>query len=163
MRQYFGAHMSQQWQTTDFAGLGGDTLYAVLQLRQAVFVVEQDCVYQDLDGLDQAAHHMLCWQTGQLVAYQRCLPPGTSYTESSIGRIVVAHSHRDCGLGRSLVSRGIQHNLARWPDCGIRINAQAYLRTFYSSLGFAPIGSEYDEDGIPHQEMVYSPANSPAG
>jgi ElaA protein len=149
--------MSFHWQTTDFEHLGVDGLYAVLHLRQAVFVVEQACLYQDLDGLDRPATHMLCWEGNELAAYQRCLPPGTSFRESAIGRIVVAPSHRHSGLGQALVERGIRHNLARWPESGIRINAQAYLRAFYSRLGFEPAGDEYDEDGIPHLQMVYRP------
>ena len=153
--------MPYRWQTTEFLQLGEEALYAILQLRQAVFVVEQACLYQDLDGLDKAATHMLCWEEDELAAYQRCLPPGTSFQESAIGRIVVAPSHRDSGLGRTLVLRGIEHNLARWPESGIRINAQAYLRRFYSELGFDPVGEEYDEDGIPHQQMVYAPADKP--
>ena len=153
--------MPYRWQTTEFLQLGEEALYAILQLRQAVFVVEQACLYQDLDGLDKAATHMLCWEEDELAAYQRCLPPGKSFRESSIGRIVVAPSHRDSGLGRTLVLRGIEHNLARWPESGIRINAQAYLRRFYSELGFDPTGPEYDEDGIPHQQMVYALVDKP--
>jgi ElaA protein len=150
--------MPYHWQTTNFPQLGVTDLYDLLQLRQAVFVVEQACLYQDLDGLDRQAAHMLCRCGNALVAYLRCLPPGASYRESSIGRIVVAPSHRDSGLGRELVGRGIDHNLARWPGTGIRINAQSYLRDFYIALGFDPVGAEYDEDGILHQQMVYRAA-----
>ncbi len=147
--------MRYNWQTTDFTRLGEGALYSLLHLRQAVFVIEQACLYQDLDGLDQAATHMLCWAGDELAAYQRCLAPGASYRESSIGRIVVAPAHRHSGLGKVLVRRGIEHNLRHWPGSGIRINAQAYLGAFYSTLGFVPEGPEYDEDGIPHQQMVY--------
>ena len=153
--------MPYHWQTTNFSQLRGNDLYDVLHLRQAVFVVEQACLYQDLDGLDQRAAHVLCRDGDELVAYLRCLPPGASYRESSIGRIVVASSHRDSGLGRELVRRGIDYNLVRWPGSGIRINAQAYLRDFYIALGFDPVGAEYDEDGIAHQQMVYRAAGSP--
>ena len=150
--------MPYRWQITEFRQLGEDALYAILHLRQAVFVVEQACLYQDLDGLDQGATHMLCWDKDGLAAYQRCLPPGKSFTESSIGRIVVAPDHRKSGLGKTLVLRGIQHNLDRWPGSGIRINAQAYLGKFYSELGFDPVGEAYDEDGILHQQMLYTAA-----
>jgi ElaA protein len=153
--------MPYHWQTTEFARLGVDALYTVLRLRQAVFVVEQACLYQDLDGLDQQGTHMLCWDGEELAAYQRCLPPGASFRESAIGRIVVAPSYRNSGLGRELVVRGINHNLAQWPDSGIRINAQSYLREFYAGLGFDPVGTEYDEDGIPHQQMVYRSPDGP--
>jgi ElaA protein len=147
--------MPYRWQIADFAQLCNDTLYTLLQLRQEVFVVEQACIYQDLDNLDQLATHMLCWEGGTLRAYQRCLRPGLSFSESSIGRIVVAPGARGTGLGRDLVRLGVEHNLARWPESGIRINAQAYLSKFYSELGFDPVGDEYDEDGIMHQQMVY--------
>ncbi len=148
--------MNRQWQTSSFAELEVDALYDLLRLRQQVFVVEQDCVYLDLDGLDSAATHMLCREGGRLLAYQRCLPPGVSYPQSSIGRIVVAPEARGLRLGRDLVQRGIEHNLSRWPGSGIRLNAQAYLRRFYTELGFVAQGDEYDEDGIPHVQMLYA-------
>ncbi len=148
--------MNRQWQTSPFAELKVDDLYDLLRLRQLVFVVEQDCIYLDLDGLDSAATHMLCREDGRLLAYQRCLPPGVGYPQSSIGRIVVAPEARGLGLGRDLVQRGVEYNLARWPDSGIRLNAQAYLRRFYTELGFVAHGDEYDEDGIPHVQMLYA-------
>jgi len=118
--------------------------------------VEQDCAYLDLDNLDQDAVHMLCWLGGTLVAYQRCLAPGTSYPESALGRIVVSTLARGRQLGRELVLRGISHNLGRWPGQGIRINAQAYLQDFYADLGFVADGAVASEDGIPHIQMVYA-------
>jgi len=147
--------MNYQWHTTAFSQLSLAELYAVLRLRQEVFVVEQNCIYQDLDGLDQQAIHMRCRQGGQLVAYQRCLPPGLNYPESSLGRILVCASARGLQLGQELVQRGIHHNLHNWPQVGIRINAQAYLQNFYSGLGFVASGEAYDEDGILHRQMLY--------
>ena len=147
--------MSHRWQTADFHALGNIELYTILRLRQEVFVVEQQCLYQDLDGRDQQATHMLCWLGTELLGYLRCLPPGTSYGESSIGRIVVAAAARGTGLGRELVARGIEHNTQQWPDVDIRINAQAYLRNFYTDLGFVTQGDQYDEDGIIHVQMLY--------
>ena len=147
--------MSLQWQTAAFAELANTALYALLRLRQEVFVVEQRSLYLDLDGRDLDAFHMLCWEKGELVAYQRLLPPGLSYAESAIGRIVVCRRARGRDLGRELVRRGITHNLERWPEQDIRINAQSYLRRFYEDLGFAVASGEYDEDGIPHVEMLY--------
>lgn len=149
-----------RWQTCAFAELGVDALYAALQLRSEVFVVEQDCPYQDLDGLDQESIHMLCWRGDELLATQRCLPPGLSYPESSLGRIVVSPAARGLRLGRELVQRGVDHNLARWPDSGIYIGAQAYLDRFYRSLGFVPDGEEYLEDGIAHIHMLYAPGKA---
>ena len=147
--------MKQQWQTAGFSQLSQAQLYALLQLRQQVFVVEQACVYLDLDDRDQQAVHMLCWQGEQLQAYQRCLAPGVSYPESSLGRIVVAPRARGLRLGKELVQRGISHNLRHWPQSDIRINAQAYLNAFYSALGFTADGQEYEEDGIAHVQMLY--------
>jgi ElaA protein len=147
--------MTLQWQTLEFAGLGAEELYAILRLRQEVFVVEQNCVYLDLDNLDQGAVHMLCWLDGQLSAYQRCLAPATSFQESALGRIVVSPRARGQRLGRELVRRGISHNLLRWPEHDIRINAQAYLQDFYTRLGFVAAGDIFGEDGIPHIHMVY--------
>jgi ElaA protein len=147
--------MNYQWQSLTFAQLGQARLYAVLRLRQEVFAVEQQSIYLDLDGLDQQAIHMLCSRDEQLLAYQRCLPPGVSYPESSLGRIVVSPGARGLHLGVELVQRGISHNLQHWPDSGIRINAQSYLQKFYINLGFVTDGDEYDEDGIPHLQMLY--------
>ena len=147
--------MSYHWQTTSFQALGNEELYTILRLRQEVFVIEQQCLYQDLDGKDQQATHILCWLGAELMAYQRCLPPGTSYNESSIGRILVAPEARGGGLGRELVARGIRHNRQHWPASDIRINAQAYLEDFYTDLGFATQGGAYDEDGIMHVQMLY--------
>jgi len=147
--------MSYHWQTKSFQALGNDELYRILRLRQEVFVIEQQCFYQDLDGKDQQATHILCWLGTELMAYQRCLPPGTSYRESSMGRIVVASAARGSGLGRELVARGISHNEEQWPASDIRINAQSYLEDFYTELGFATQGDAYDEDGIMHVQMLY--------
>ena len=145
--------MSMQWQTASFAELSLEALYAVLRLRQEIFVVEQNCVYPDLDGLDQQATHMLCTDTRELIAYQRCLPPGVCYAQSSLGRIVVRASARGSQLGRELVQRGIDFNRRQWPGSDIRINAQAHLEGFYASLGFIAEGAVHIEDGIPHQHM----------
>lgn len=145
---------SLDWSTHRFAKLDIHALYEILALRQDIFVVEQDCPYQDLDGLDQHAYHMSCRDNGELLAYQRCLPPGISYPESSIGRIIVSAAARGRKLGRELVQRGIDFNRAHWPDHDIRIGAQAHLADFYGSLGFEIDGEQYVEDGIPHVHMV---------
>ena len=147
--------MTHRWQTTEFAELKAAELYAALQLRQEVFVVEQDCCYQDLDNLDQSAVHILCWRDSELLAYQRCLAPGTYFAESAIGRIVVSPRARGHKLGRELVKRAIDYNLQRWPGNNIRINAQAHLQGFYADLGFISAGDVFDEDGIAHIHMLY--------
>ena len=151
--------MTLMWRTLPFSALSGEALYALLRLRQQVFVVEQHCAYLDLDNLDQNAVHMLGMRDGDLLAYQRCLAPGLSYAESSLGRIVVHPLLRGQQLGRELVQRGIDHNLAQWPDSGIRINAQAHLQRFYTSMGFCGEGNEYLEDNILHRQMRYQLPN----
>lgn len=146
--------MAFRWEISTFDALSNNSLYRAMRLRQEVFVVEQNCIYPDLDGLDQESIHMLCWRDTQLLAYQRCLPPGLSYTESALGRIVVARAGRGHKLGRELVQRGIDHNIKAWPQSNIKVGAQAYLRSFYESLGFAALGEEYIEDGIAHIHML---------
>lgn len=146
--------MTLHWRTAAFGELSPEDLYAILQLRQNVFIIEQDCIYPDLDNLDSASTHMSAWRDDEIVAYQRCLPPGVSYAESSIGRIVVAPAGRGLQLGRELVQRGIDYNLSRWPMSNIQIGAQAHLQGFYGSLGFTPLGDEYIEDGIAHRHML---------
>ena len=152
--------MEMCWQVTGFDGLSNRELYEILRLRQEVFAVEQTSIYLDPDGLDIQAMHMAAWEGENLVAYQRCLPPGLQEQESTLGRIVVAPGARGRDLGRDLVRRGIEHNLKRWPDVNIRIHAQAYLERFYNELGFVTEGDLYDLDGIPHLEMVFK---APAG
>lgn len=142
------------WMIRDFTSLSSAQLYAILRLRQAVFVVEQNCVYQDLDNLDQCGDHLFLLRDGEPVAYQRCLPPGSAFAESSIGRIIVAPAARGGRLGSRLVQRGIEHNRERWPDSPIRIGAQAHLQSFYAALGFRAAGDLYLEDGIEHIHML---------
>ncbi len=143
------------WESLTFEGLGTAQLYAILQLRQDVFVVEQDCVYQDLDGLDQQSLHLCAWEGDTLLGYLRCLPPGLSYPEAAMGRIVISPAARGRSLGRDLVQRGIAATLEAWPESGITIGAQAHLERFYNELGFETISDPYDEDGIPHIKMRY--------
>lgn len=148
--------MALSWHIASFNELGNDELYEALKLRQEVFAVEQDCVYQDVDGLDQQAIHIACWDQDTLLAYQRCLPPGLQEAESTLGRIVVAPAARGRDLGRELVRRGINHNLQRWPGADIRIHAQAHLEKFYRELGFVSDSAPYLLDSIPHLEMLLS-------
>ena len=141
------------WQIAHFDDFTTHDLYTVMRLRQEVFVLEQNCVYPDLDGLDLSADHILFWEDGELLAYLRCLKPGLSYPQSSIGRIVVSPTARGRDLGRELVTRGIAYNFQQWPDSDIRIGAQRYLEAFYCSLGFVTDGEPYSEDGIEHVHM----------
>lgn len=149
------------WICRPWAELTCDELYAALVLRARVFVVEQTCPYLDLDGLDRASEHL--WTTGPdgaPVAYLRLVPPGAKYAEPSLGRIVTAPEVRRHGLGRPLVREGLRRLRDRHGDVAVRIGAQKYLERFYGEAGFVRDGDDYDEDGIPHIEMV-RPAGAP--
>lgn len=147
--------MDYHWQISEFPELNAAQLYAALRLREQVFILEQACLYPDLDNRDQSAVHLLGWRDGEVVAYLRCLAPGSQHSESVLGRVVVCPLQRHARLGSELVRRGIDHNLSRWPAYNIRIHAQAHLQGFYTELGFVAEGELFDEDGIPHIQMVY--------
>lgn len=141
------------WDCYCFAELNADKLYQLLALRTQVFVVEQDCPYQDMDDLDQQAWHLCGMQGTELTAYLRLLAPGVKYTEAAIGRVIIRTEQRGGGLGRELMEQGIQVAERYYPGQGIRLSAQSHLQKFYSNLGFHAEGDEYLEDGIPHIEM----------
>ena len=143
------------WHWCRFEDLGVHELYDALALRMRVFVLEQG-PYQDADGLDPHASHLLGREKGALIAYLRVVDPGRKYEEPSIGRVVVAPEARGRALGRALMQEGIARSRAAWPGRGIRISAQTRLERFYRSLGFELVGAEYLEDGIPHIEMLRS-------
>jgi ElaA protein len=139
-----------------FNELSTHELYAVLQLRAEVFVVEQDCVYQDLDNKDLDAYHVLGVLDTKIVAYARIFKPGDYFLESSIGRIVVKKEFRKFQYGYQLVQNSIQFIENNLQQNKILISAQSYLTKFYNSLGFTQVGEEYLEDGIPHIKMLKS-------
>ena len=143
------------WHTKSFSELNTDELYRLLQLRAEVFVVEQNCPYQDIDDKDRKAIHM--WGSNAenaILVYCRLLPPGVSYAEPSIGRVVTVPSIRNSGAGRLLMEKAIDYLLNVQHYSTIRISAQQYLEKFYTSLGFQTIGEAYLEDNIPHLEML---------
>ncbi len=146
--------LNMQWRLKKFNELSVEELYAILQLRSIVFVVEQNCPYLDLDDKDQDAWHFMGWKENTLVAYTRLLPPGLAFTECSIGRVVTAPSIRRSGVGRILMNKSIDHCYELFGKGPIQIGAQRYLETFYQSLGFELRGSPYLEDGIPHIHMI---------
>ncbi len=145
------------WTLTDFDGLAASVLYDVLRLRAEVFVVEQACAFQDLDGLDQRATHLLGHVDGTLVAYARCFPAGVAFSEASVGRVVTRSAARGSGWGHQLVARAMQAVGDTWGVQPIRIGAQARLKRFYQEHGFADVGKPYVEDGIDHLEMLWQP------
>ncbi|MCG8581098.1 MAG: GNAT family N-acetyltransferase [Bacteroidales bacterium] len=128
-------------------------LYNSLQLRAEIFVVEQNCVYNDLDGTDELAHHLLATDNGHVVGYVRILPGGTRFKHTSIGRLVVHKDYRFKGLARQLMDESAKWIFENWKSKLIQISAQKYLKGFYESLGYVIISEEYLEDGIPHVKM----------
>lgn len=137
-----------------FEELTKHELYYLLQLRSEVFVVEQDCVYQDLDGKDEKALHVLGFKKGSIVAYTRIFKPGLYFEESSIGRVVVAVNQREHKYGYDIMKASIEAIELHFKTSEIKISAQCYLKKFYTNIGFNIIGEEYLEDDIPHIAMV---------
>lgn len=156
-----------KWQWAAFADLSTEQLYEILRVRQEVFTVEQDCAYQDADGKDQRAWHLIAWSEEtahpESLAYLRVVFPGVKYAEPSIGRVLTQESARGTGLGRELMSHAIAHTLREYPGTDIRISAQQHLKTFYGDFGFEQVSEPYDEDGIPHIEMLRRADQSSTG
>jgi len=137
-----------------FQELTTSELYELLQLRSEVFVVEQDCVYQDLDGKDQKALHVIGVKEGKIVAYTRLFNSGEYFNTPSIGRVVVKEVERKYGYGHDLIKASIKAIVDNYNETTITISAQTYLQKFYESHGFKQVGEGYLEDGIPHIRMV---------
>ena len=149
--------MSIEWQWRRYGELAPLEIYAIFAARQAVFVVEQNSVYQDMDGKDLDAWHLIAWSGEEVAAYLRLLAPGVSYPEPSLGRILTTKIGRGSGLGRELVARGLEKIHELYPTWPTRIGAQAHLHKFYGSFGFVQSSEPYDEDGIPHIQMRREP------
>lgn len=147
--------MPIDWICKHHADLGKEQLYAVMQLRNEVFVVEQKCAYQDLDGQDLSGDtcHLMAWQDNQLVAYLRLLDPTSQGGDVVIGRVLIAEAGRGQGLGHELMVQGLKHAEENWPDVPVYLSAQAHLQGYYRKHGFEVAGEEYLEDGIPHIGM----------
>ena len=137
-----------------FSELNTSELYQILQLRAEVFVVEQDCVYQDVDGKDQKSLHVFGIKNQTIVAYTRIFKPGDYFKNASIGRVVVVALERKYGFGHALMETSIHAIKSYFKVDQITISAQVYLKKFYESHGFFQVGNDYLEDGIPHIEML---------
>ncbi|MBD0278029.1 MAG: GNAT family N-acetyltransferase [Flavisolibacter sp.] len=146
--------MHIHWLLKRFDELTPFQLYAALQLRSAVFVVEQNCVYLDADDKDQNSYHLLGFADNKLVAYTRIVPASIMYQEVSIGRVVTAPGVRRTGVGRQLMQQSIKSVYNLFNNVPIRIGAQLYLQEFYASFGFQQISDVYLEDGIEHIYML---------
>jgi len=137
----------------DFKDLTANQLFEIYNLRSEVFIVEQNCAYQDVDNTDKTSKHLLLMEAETLAAYARIIPPGISYKEASIGRVVVKRTFRGKDLGKLLMQKCLHEMDILYPKQDIVISAQSYLLKFYTELGFAAEGKEYLEDGIPHTKM----------
>ena len=148
------------WRLAHFDELSARELHDIYQARLEVFVVEQKCPFQDVDGADPGCWHLVGQSAeGGILAYCRLVPPGTKFAEPSIGRVVTLGPARRTGIGRELMRLAIAHCEKLWPGRALRIGAQRYLERFYGSFGFATASEPYDEDGIMHVEML-RPASS---
>ena len=146
-----------EWKLVAFDALSVHELYELLQLRTEVFAVEQNCAFQDMDGADAQAMHLMGRRDGRLLAYARCFPAGIKFPEASIGRVVTRNLVRGSGLGHLLIEQALAAVATLWGRQAVRIGAQARLKKFYADHGFADVGIAYIEDGIDHLEMVWQP------
>ena len=148
--------MNRPWSFARFDELAARDLHDILRARAAVFVVEQACAFQDVDGADPPSWHLFVRdsKSGDIAAYCRIIPPGVKFAEASIGRVLTTDAARGTGLGRALMEEALRRSDALWPGKPVRIGAQQRLERFYQSLGFVAASAPYDEDGIPHVEMV---------
>uniref|UniRef100_UPI0032163A35 GNAT family N-acetyltransferase n=1 Tax=uncultured Draconibacterium sp. TaxID=1573823 RepID=UPI0032163A35 len=138
-----------------FSELSTTELYDILQLRAEIFVVEQDCVYNDLDGLDKDAVHQFYKKENKIIAYSRLLKPGTRFPNYSIGRVIVKETERGTRLGIQMMEEAKSFIVNEWKATKIKISAQKYLQKFYENLNFKVVTEEYLEDGIPHFGMIF--------
>ena len=143
------------WIIKEFNELSSDELYEILKLRSEVFVVEQECIYEDCDGKDKKSYHLFAEQNGEILVYLRILEKGVSYSEISIGRVLSNKKYRGRGFAKQMILRAIEFIESYLKENAIRISAQVYLLNFYSSFGFVKVSDVYLEDDIQHIEMLY--------
>ena len=142
------------WSWKSFGELNTSELYEVLSFRQSIFVVEQKSWYQDADGLDEYGEHLLVKDRNKLIGYLRLIPPGMKYDSPSIGRIAISKEYRRNSIGSKIVEEGLRKSAIIYSSNSSTISAQEYLISFYEDHGFKTQGEVYDEDGIPHVQMV---------
>lgn len=147
--------LNLDWRWYSWAELDATTLYDLLKLRVDVFVVEQKCAYEELDGIDPQCRHLLVRNSvGELLGYLRLLPPGLRWPQPGLGRLVVARDARGEGLARALVQEGVRGCQTQYPEHDIHISAQQHLEAFYQSLGFVVNSTPFIDDGIWHVDML---------
>jgi ElaA protein len=142
------------WNIKKFEELTNIELYQILKERTQVFVVEQNCPYLEVDGKDPVSYHLFKEENGKLIAYLRIVPAGVSYQEASLGRVLVKKDYRGKGIAVELIQKGLDFIHNEWKETAVKIQAQDYLRKFYSSFGFQPVSETYLEDEIPHVDML---------
>lgn len=152
--------MNLQFNWARFESLDALAVYEIIQARESVFVVEQQCPYQEVDGADIDAWHLRIHLEGKLAAYARVVDAGIKYPQPSIGRVMVLQPFRRLRIGRALMAEAVKFTELHYPNEGIKIGAQIYLKDFYSTFGFESVSEPYDEDGIVHIEMVRSSGHS---
>lgn len=151
--------MHLEWQVKYYPELSTNEFHDIIALRLKAFVVEQNCSYLDLDGKDKKSYHVICRDGyGNVVATARILPPGLSYPEVAIGRVVIDEAIRGQGIGHDLMKHSMDYAAAEFGKVPIRISAQKHLESYYNKHGFISTGKEYLEDDIPHVEMLYNPS-----
>lgn len=143
------------WELKKFDDLKVEEIYKILKIRNEVFIVEQQCAYQDCDGKDENSYHLFLQDNDKIIAYLRILKKGVSYDEISIGRVLVHKDYRGKGISRELMLKAINYIEVNLNEREIKIQAQSYLVNFYRSLGFKEVSNEYLEDNIPHMDMLY--------
>lgn len=149
--------MTFEHQAKKYEELSLDEFHDIIALRIQIFVIEQDCPYQELDGKDKIAYHLFFKNNdGEIIAASRILPQGISYEEASIGRVVVHENHRGTGLGHQLMADSMKFVKEEFGHVPVRLSAQKHLEKYYGNHGFKSTGKEYLEDGIPHVEMLYN-------
>ena len=141
------------WEVKAFEALTNQELHDIFRLRVDIFVVEQKCPYPEIDGKDLKSKHLMYKENGEMIAYARLLPPGVSYPQASIGRVMVTKSHRGTGLGYELLEQAVKRSLSHYNQ-PIKIGAQAHLEKYYGSVGFVKVSDVYLEDDIPHIDML---------
>ncbi len=144
-----------EWKLKSFDELSQDELYDILKLRVEVFVVEQNCPYQDLDDKDKLSYHLFLQDNDEIIAVSRIIPEKISYDEMSIGRVVVKKTHRGSGISKTMMNKAIKFIIDEFKKDKIRLSGQAYLIDFYEDLGFKKVSDMYLEDGIEHFEFLY--------
>lgn len=149
----FGVSVGMDWELKKFDELTNEELHDIFKLRVDIFVVEQACPYPEIDGKDPESLHLMGKVDGKMVAYSRLLPPGVSFDEASVGRVVVAESYRGTGLGYQLMEEAVARSLEIYHSA-IKIGAQAHLEKYYGAVGFLKVSEVYLEDDIPHIDML---------